>query len=105
MNTQIESMAGGIRVTGEMTVYSAGQIKQPLLDALDGGSPNIAVDLSCVSEFDTAGLQLLLLAHREALTKGANLQIGATSSIVHETLSLCGALWLVTDAPKVRGAP
>jgi len=104
MTTQIETIAGGIRVTGEMTVYTANQIKQPLLDALIGGPAELQIDLSRVSEFDTAGLQMLLLVHREALAKGGELQIGATSHIVRETLTLCGALWLLAQPPKQRSS-
>ena len=42
-------------------------------------------------EFDTAGLQLLLLAQREALARGRNFEIGPESHIVREVLALCGA--------------
>ncbi len=71
MTTRIESVEDGIRVTGEMTVYTASQIKQPLLDAIADGAANVQLDLSGVSEFDTAGVQLLLLIHREALLSWA----------------------------------
>ena len=103
--TRIEPVADGIRVTGEMTVYTAGQIKQPLLDALVGGSTNIEVDLSGVSEFDTAGLQLLLLIHREALVRGRTLRFAAASGIVREVLRLYGALGLLTDFANLAARP
>ena len=103
--TRIESVAGGIRVTGEMTVYTAGQIKQLLVDALAEGPANVQVDLSGVSEFDTAGLQLLLLVHREALVSGRSLQFAAASNIVREVLTLYGALVLLTDLTNMEGRP
>src|ERR1700733_9017562 len=98
MTTRIESVPGGIRVTGEMTVYTASQIKQPLLDAIADGAASVELDLSGVSEFDTAGVQLLLVVHREALLSGRNLQLGAQSAIVREVLTLCGGLRLLMDA-------
>jgi anti-sigma B factor antagonist len=105
MTTRIESVARGIRVTGEMTVYTASQIKQPLLDAIADAPTNVPLDLSGVSEFDTAGVQLLLLAHREALVSGRTLQLGTESNIVREVLTLCGARGLLTGAPTMEGRP
>lgn len=101
MTTQIESVAEGIRVTGKMTVYTASEIKQPLLDAIADGAANVQLDLSGVSEFDTAGVQLLLLAHREALLSGRNLQLGTQSKIVRDVLTLCGALGPLMDASNI----
>jgi anti-sigma B factor antagonist len=101
MTTKIESIAGGVRVTGEMTVYTASQIKQPLVDATTGGPETILLDLSGVSDLDTAGLQLLLLIHREVLASGRNLLIGPESTIVRDVLTLCGALGLLTDSRNV----
>jgi len=96
--TRIESAADGIRIIGEMTVYTASQIKQPMVDAVAAAAANVQLDLSGVSEFDTAGVQLLLLVHREALARGRTLQFGAVSDIVREVLTLWGALGLLMDA-------
>jgi anti-sigma B factor antagonist len=103
--TSIEAVAGGIRVTGEMTVYTASQIKQPLVDAIADGPTDVRLDLSGVSEFDTAGVQLLLLVHREALASGRSLMLGAESHIVREVLTLCGARGLLLDAASMAGRP
>ena len=105
MTTRIESISGGIRVTGEMTVYTAGQIKEPLLDAIAEVLADVQLDLSGVSELDTAGVQLLLLIHRAALVSGRNLRLGAESAIVRDVLTLCGAIGLLTDGPAMKGRP
>lgn len=105
MTTKVESVAGGIRVTGEMTVYTASQIKQPLVDAIADGPAEIQLDLSGVSDFDTAGVQLLLMVHREALVRGRNLQFAAASNIVREVLSMFGALGLLMDSSNMEGSP
>ena len=105
MTTKIESVAGGIRVTGDMTVYTASQIKQPLVHAVADGPADIQLDLSGVSDFDTAGVQLLLMVHREALVRGRNLKFATPSSIVREVLTLFGALGLLMDASIVEGRP
>jgi anti-sigma B factor antagonist len=93
MNARLHTDSTGIRVSGEMTVYAACALKQPLLDALAGGAR--LLDLSEVSEFDTAGLQLVLLAQREAAAAGRDLIIPASSNIVRETLSLAGCMHLL----------
>jgi len=105
MAIKIEADAGIVRVTGEMTVYAAREFKQPLLDALAEGPASIQLDLSGVSEFDTAGLQLLVLARRELLAKGRSLRLAATSEIVREALTLCGALEPLVDAAPARSRP
>lgn len=105
MTTTIESMAGGIRVIGEMTVYTASQIKQPLVDAIADGSANVRLDLSGVTEFDTAGVQLLLMIYRELHASGRILELGPESETVHEVLRLCGVLGRRMDATNTKGRP
>ena len=105
MTTTIESIAGDIRVTGEMTVYTVGQIKQPLLDAIAEGPANVCLDLSGVSDFDTAAVQLLLLVHRETLLSERTLQLGVASKIVREVLVSCGVFGLLMDTSNVVGSP
>ena len=105
MTTRIESIAGGIRVTGEMTVYTASQIKQPLVDAIADAPANIQLDLSDVTELDTAGVQLLLLIYREVLASGRKIQLGPESNIVRDVLTLCGALGRLMDPPKTKDCP
>jgi anti-sigma B factor antagonist len=103
MTTKIESMAGGIRVTGEMTVYTASQIKQGLVAAIADGPANVRLDLSGVTEFDTAGMQLLLMIYRELHASGRNLELGPESAIVHDVLRLCGVLGRQMDAANTKG--
>ena len=93
MHAHIRPDGDGIRVSGEMTVYAARALKQPLLEAFAGGARHL--DLSEVSEFDTAGLQLLLLAHRESAAAGRELGLVSPSNIVRETLALAGCEYLL----------
>lgn len=77
-----------VRVMDEMTIYTAAELKQPLLACLDGG-PRLAVDLSAVAEMDTAGLQLLILLKREAARKGIVAEFHSHSSAVASVIELC----------------
>lgn len=49
-----------VSIEGEMTIYTAAEIKTPLWQAVQA-APSVEVDLSQVEELDSAGLQLLVL--------------------------------------------
>ncbi len=90
-----------LRIDTELTIYTALASKDLLLTELAAGS-GITIDLSAVSEIDTAGLQLLLLTHREASKAGKTLRIAAPSPAVASVLELCCLSWLL-ETP--RAAP
>lgn len=54
-----------LHLDGPLTIYEARQSKQRLLDELNLAR-ELDIDLAGVSEFDTAGMQILLLLKREA---------------------------------------
>lgn len=54
-----------IKPSGELTVYSAGELRQCLIEK-EAKYAEITIDLSRVKRIDTAGFQLLLAAKREA---------------------------------------
>jgi anti-sigma B factor antagonist len=79
-----------------MTIYVAAQIKPALFAAL-ARHPQSALDLSAVNEIDTAGLQLLLAARRQAI--GRPLTLAGSSSVVLAVLRLCSLSdWLPESA-------
>lgn len=49
---------------GELTIYTVAAAKKVLLGNLDEAVESVALDLTGVTEFDTAGLQLLLFAQQ-----------------------------------------
>ncbi len=54
-----------LSIAGDMTIYSAGDLKQALLSASQG-SRTVELNLANVTDLDTAGIQLLVLVKREA---------------------------------------
>jgi len=77
-----------LEISGAMTVHCAQALYaqwQPLL--ADPETP-ARVDMSAVTEIDTAGLQLLLLARRTARAQGRAFAIVA-SPVVRAVLELC----------------
>ncbi|EIC22199.1 STAS domain-containing protein [Thiorhodovibrio frisius] len=72
---------------GEMTIYSAAANFQRLKEVLDQRSP-IHLDLSQVTEIDSAGLQLLLFAQSEADAHGLAFSIASVSETVDDMLNM-----------------
>ena len=76
-----------VRLDGELTIYRADEIKSLLLAAL-AEPGDLELDLSGVSEIDTAGLQLLMLAKKTALTGFTALHLVGHSAAVVEVFEL-----------------
>lgn len=72
---------------GELTIHNAADRRAVLLATVEAGG-ELDLDLSAVTELDTAGLQLLLLAQREAGRSGGRLAITATSRPVADVLAI-----------------
>ncbi|HSI22862.1 MAG TPA: STAS domain-containing protein [Methylophilaceae bacterium] len=74
-------------IEGEMTIYRANELKQDLLDKISGNQ-EIDIDLSSVTEIDSAGLQLMVLAKLEAVARNRVLRFDGHSKAVMEILDL-----------------
>ena len=75
-------------VEGELTIYTAAETREKFAALLQSEQP-IEIDLSQVSEIDTAGLQLLLLARREAVAHKKKLTFAEPSAAVQSCWHLC----------------
>lgn len=82
-----EGARQGLQPAGGMTIYNAAEWKASLLQALEQGE-TLELDLSRVEELDSAGLQVLMLAKREAAQRGKQLTIVAHSAPVQEVFDL-----------------
>jgi anti-sigma B factor antagonist len=77
-----------IAISGEVTIYSAAELKDKLLAAA-AGSALVELDLADVSEFDSAGVQLLALLQHEARGR-RTVHVTEASAAVQELLDLYG---------------
>lgn len=77
-----------IEIRGELTIFTTAALRQQLLDAFDTGS-ELEVDLSAVSEMDSAGMQLMVAAKQEATVRNQPLRFTDHSPAVFDTLELC----------------
>jgi anti-sigma B factor antagonist len=80
---------GHLAVSGEMTIYTAGELKDKLVSPLEKGA-GLEVDLSGVNEIDTAGLQLLVLVKTEAAARDKKATFVGHSQPVADIIDLCG---------------
>ena len=89
MELQINIEGPSVQVTGELTVYTCAAASEQICAALAASTALVSLDLSRVSEIDTAGLQTLLVARKYAATSGRQLYLSNPSSVVTEVLELC----------------
>ena len=73
-----------LRLEGELTIFRAMELKPVLLRT----PPPSEIDLSGVTELDTAGVQLLMLAKKTAQTEGRTLRLIGHSPAVLEVFEL-----------------
>lgn len=76
-----------LRIDGEFTIYRATELKPMLLNAL-GQSNALEIDLSAVTELDTSGVQLLILAKKEAHKLHKEMHLVAHSPAVLEVFDM-----------------
>jgi anti-sigma B factor antagonist len=76
-------------IGGEMTIYTAAELKAQLDDILDDPR-ELELNLGKVSELDSAGVQLLMLAKKERAAKQLVLSLVEHSNAVLEVFETMG---------------
>ncbi len=87
MSTDTPMTRVELAIDGELSIYRADEIKLALTEPLQKGV-QLVVDLSRVTELDTCGLQLLMLAKRTAKAVGSELQLVGHSPAVVDVFEL-----------------
>ncbi|MDT9001723.1 STAS domain-containing protein [Paucibacter sp. APW11] len=70
----------------ELTIAQAAEVRQQLLDHLADLDAPLSLDLSGVSEFDSAGVQVLLALHATLAARGHALTLQSPSAVVRAAL-------------------
>ncbi|MDP3877874.1 MAG: STAS domain-containing protein [Methylobacter sp.] len=102
--------SGRLAIDGELTIYTALELKDQLLAAL-AATEELELDLSAVGEFDAAGLQLLVMIKQEAITLGKAVRFTGHSPVVVDLLDLSGLAGffgdplLIVRKPTREGKP
>jgi anti-anti-sigma factor len=79
-----------VRGPAEIDIANAGQLRAALLAAAAQGHATIVVDLGETAFCDTAGLQVLVLAHRRAAAEGGELRLVVRATTLLRLFSLTG---------------
>ncbi|MCE4538934.1 STAS domain-containing protein [Pelomonas sp. P7] len=89
MDIDIDDRGGlrRLRLSGELTIYAAAQVQSAMMAAW-AGAAEFEIELAGVTEIDTAGLQLLMAAKRDANAAGVPLRLTGHSAPVVELLDL-----------------
>ncbi|WP_295999828.1 STAS domain-containing protein [Rugamonas sp.] len=74
-------------IDGEMTIYRAADLKTEVLEAVRKNAV-LELDLSGISELDSAGLQVLMVAKQAATAAGHRLHLVAHSAAVIEIFEM-----------------
>jgi anti-sigma B factor antagonist len=77
-----------LSIRDDMTIYHAESLKETLLGYCHPATQELQLDLSAVTEMDSAGLQLLLLLKAEAQKRGFVLRLLRHSEAVIEIFEL-----------------
>jgi anti-sigma B factor antagonist len=92
-------------IEGKMTDSMVAELKEAILPLIDSFQ-EIEIELSRVSEIDSAGLLLLMNAKHEAMVRNRKLQFTGHSRPVIKIAELCGMCdFIDVHAPVGRGSP
>lgn len=91
-----------LRIEGELTIYRASGIKE-ILVAASGSGGCLELDLSAVSEIDTAGIQLLMAAKRRKAQHGGELALTGHSPAVLDAFALYDLAGYFGDPALLQG--
>lgn len=89
---------------GDCNIYSAGELKSTLLTALRE-QPALELDLSGITEIDSAGIQVLMAAKNFARAGGQQLQLANHSAPVLELIEIYDLASWLGDPLIVPAAP
>jgi anti-anti-sigma factor len=90
-----------ISIDGEVTIYRAADLKVTVLEALRKARL-LEIDLSGVTELDTAGLQVLMLAKQVAAAEQRTLRLVQHSPAVVEIFEMLDLVAFFGDAVLIH---
>ncbi len=89
---------------GEINIYTVTKLKEVLAQLLTQCSQSCRMDLSGITECDSAGFQILVLLKKEAQIKKVRIVFENHSSAILEIMDLYGAVGLLGDKIKIPSA-
>ncbi len=90
------------QIEGEMTIYNAAVLKEKLMPVLED-SRDLEINLAEVTEIDSAGVQLLMLAKKERAARSYVLNLTDHSSAVVDVFELMDLVSYFNDPIVLSG--
>jgi len=98
-----ESVRPALAIAGEFTIFTASTLKEQIVETIRRAEmTEVEIDLSNVTEIDSAGLQLMVLAKIEALGRGKNVHFTRHSDPVLDLIDLCDLAGFFGDPVLIR---
>lgn len=98
-----ESVRPALAIAGEFTIFTASALKEQIVETIrQAEMTEVEIDLSNVTEIDSAGLQLMVLAKIEALGRGKNIHFTRHSDPVLDLIDLCDLAGFFGDPVLIR---
>lgn len=93
-----------IRLPAEVDIVNAGQVREELLRAINGGPSVLVVDMTGTSLCAAAGIHALMQARSRARAAGIGLRVAVSALIVRRVLEITGIDQQVGVYPGVDAA-
>lgn len=92
VNASVETVASPLTIVvrGELDLASSNDLRSAIRRSVEGGCPDLTVDLSRVSFMDSAGVRELLHSRDEVAAAGGRLRLGRVSPPAARILKLTG---------------
>jgi anti-anti-sigma factor len=81
-----------VEVVGEVDAASADILRNAIFEVIDGGTPQLTVDMAEVSFMDSSGLRVLIAGYKAAEQAGGALSVRNPSDVVTRLLEITGQL-------------
>ena len=100
-------MVGGVPVVAapeEIDITNAGRMRAALLQAAAHGNGTLVVDMSQTQFCDSAGLNVLVRAHKQAQAQGSKVLLVITGAAVLRIFAVTGIDHLIPNFPSIEEA-
>lgn len=99
---RVDGSTSVVSVTGDIDLFTAPELRQRVFAAVSRGTRRVVVDLSETTFIDSAGLGVLIAAHRRLEPRGALIVVCDHDSIV-KTFRITGLDGVFTLVPSLDG--
>jgi anti-sigma B factor antagonist len=90
IKTQQQHTQCEIAVHGEVDLYTAPKLKEKFVEMIEGGYPDVVLDLEGVSFIDSSGLGVLVGALRRARERGGAVRVVCTRDSILKIFRITG---------------